>query len=274
MAPTVLMLRVSGLRDQLAAIPAMRAVRRACPDHQVILAAPNQLGPLLELSGAFDQLLPTAGLAALDWHGSRPSLAVNLHGPGPKSHRVLQALDPGKLVAFRNENAGTNGPDWRANERDVDRWCRLVATMPGCCPDPDEFRLPPPASTGLGPVVVLHPGAASQSMRWSLERMARAGRWLLAQSENVLVTGSPRHRDRCARLCHLMGLSPAHDLSGRTSLIELAEIVATCRLLVSNDTGVSHLATAFGIPSVTITGLNSPNWAPRTCAPHTKIRQE
>ena len=47
-------------------------------------------------------------------------------------------------------------------------------------------------------------------------------------------------------------------LAGRTGLAELAAIVAAASIVISNDTGVAHLAVAYGTPSVTLFGPVSP----------------
>lgn len=52
-------------------------------------------------------------------------------------------------------------------------------------------------------------------------------------------------------------------LAGRTGLPDLAALVSAASLVISNDTGVSHLAVAYGIPSVTLFGPVSPAlWGP------------
>jgi hypothetical protein len=59
------------------------------------------------------------------------------------------------------------------------------------------------------------------------------------------------------------GLPAADVLAGRTDLGELAALVAHARLVVSNDTGIAHLATAFGTASVVIFGPMAPSlWGP------------
>src|SRR5437763_7946537 len=123
--PTVLVLRALGLGDLLTAVPALRGLRSAYPDHRVMLAAPAQLRELALLTGAVDELLPTAQLGSISWR--KPSLAVgvNLHGRGPQSTRALRALQP--TVLFSHAHQGVPGPEWNDDLHEVVRWCRMLA---------------------------------------------------------------------------------------------------------------------------------------------------
>ncbi|MGK5677424.1 glycosyltransferase family 9 protein, partial [Micromonospora sp. URMC 106] len=64
------------------------------------------LTPLVDLVGSVDTLVPTDGLGPLPWTGPPPHIAVNLHGRGPQSHRMLADTRPGRLLAFTNPDAG------------------------------------------------------------------------------------------------------------------------------------------------------------------------
>jgi ADP-heptose:LPS heptosyltransferase len=68
------------------------------------------------------------------------------------------------------------------------------------------------------------------------------------------------------------GLDPAADLAGRLDLVQLAAVVADARLVISNDTGASHLASATGTPSVTLFATMDPAlWGPPDKAYHRVI---
>ncbi|GAA0207240.1 glycosyltransferase family 9 protein [Saccharothrix mutabilis subsp. mutabilis] len=250
----VLVLRALGLGDLLTAIPALRGLRRAYPDAEITLAAPAWLSDAVDRVEAVDRLLPTEGLAPIDYR--EPDLAVNLHGRGPRSVDLLRVTGPKRLITH-----GTHVP-WRDDQHEVDRWCRLLARY-GIPADPENLHLTPRAvperAPAKGPVVV-HPGASHGARRWPVERFAAVVR---AIGSDVVVTGSPGE----AGLVRAVASAGA----GRVqigSLGELLDLVAGARAVVCGDTGVAHVATAYGTPSVLLFGPVSPeHWGPRS-GPH------
>ena len=260
----VLVLRALGLGDLLTAVPALRGIRRALPRHRVVLATPGPLARLALLSGAVDEVLDTRGLEPLAGRCAPPAVAVDLHGRGPQSHRVLQAARPGRLVAFGCAEAGVAGPPWREGEWEVARWCRLVRDGLGGEPDEDELRLPAPeAEPPVEGAVVVHPGAAFPSRRWPSERFAAVARTLAADGERVVVTGTGEEVPLARQVAGLAGLPSDSVLAGRTDVEEMAALVAAARLVVCGDTGTAHLASAFLTPSVVLFGPVSPAaWGP------------
>ncbi|HEY2521096.1 MAG TPA: glycosyltransferase family 9 protein [Streptosporangiaceae bacterium] len=258
----ILLLRALGLGDFLTGVPAYRAVRRAFPGHQVVLAAPAALAPLVPLTGAIDELLPTGELQPVPWTGPPPELGVDLHGRGPASHQLVAALAPRRLIVFGGEHAGGfPGPVWRADEHEVARWCRLC-TESGIPADQADLRLTAPGA--FGPAFTLvHPGAAAPGRRWPAERFAAVAGWLADQGQPVRITGSAAEQELAQRVAWLAGLPEDHVLAGQTSLAGLAGLVASARLVVAGDTGLSHLASAFARPSVTLFGPVPPSeWGP------------
>jgi ADP-heptose:LPS heptosyltransferase len=266
----VLVLRALGLGDLLTAVPALRALRRARPEHRLVLAAPAALAPLARLTGAVDAILPHAGLddgplrlddgpLRLDdgpLRTVRPALAVNLHGRGPRSTALLRATDPGELWSYGA------GPRWTDGGHEVDRWCRLLAHH-GVPADPTDLALDHPDVSSPAPgAVVIHPGAASGSRRWPVDRFAAVAA-ALGRDHRVVVTAGRSERDLAAAV----GAEPVS-----TDLRQLAALVADAALVVCGDTGVAHLATAYRTPSVLLFGPTPPaEWGPRTRGPHTVL---
>jgi ADP-heptose:LPS heptosyltransferase len=117
-------------------------------------------------------------------------------------------------------------------------------------------------SLRLGNYAVIHPGSQLPSRRWPAQRFAEVGDALAAEGLSVVLTGSAGEARLTSRVKHAMR-EPAIDLAGRTTLGSLAAVIARARLLVCNDTGVSHIAAAMRTPSVVIAcGSDPGRWAP------------
>ena len=262
MPPSILILRALGLGDFLTGVPAYRAVRRAFPSHRVVLAAPEALAPLVPLTCAVDELLPTGELRPIRWTGPAADIAIDLHGRGLASHQLVAALRPRRLIVFGGEHAGGfTGPIWRPGEHEVTRWCRLCQES-GIPADPGDLLLTPPRQ--VAPTfTLLHPGAAAPARRWPAASFAAVARRLAADGHAVRITGSAAERDLASHVARLAGLPGEHVLAGQTSLAALAALAASARLVISGDTGMSHLASAYARPSVTLFGPVSPSeWGP------------
>jgi ADP-heptose:LPS heptosyltransferase len=260
--PVALVLRPLGLGDLLTGVPAIRAVRAAVPDHRLVLATTEALRPLAELIDAVDEVLPARELEPLDWTGPPPALAVDLHGKGPASHEIVAALQPGRLLCFGSP--GYPGPTWYADEHEVARWCRLVSEGLGVDADPDALDIAVPAvAPPVRDVAVVHPGAAYPGRRWPPDRLAAVARHLADGGADVRITGGPAEVELARSVAETAGLGPDAVLAGRTTSLELAATVAAARVVVSGDTGIAHLATAYRRPSVVLFGPVSPAlWGP------------
>ncbi|HEY6935102.1 MAG TPA: glycosyltransferase family 9 protein [Marmoricola sp.] len=268
--PVALVLRALGLGDLLAGVPALRALRGSLPGHEIVLAAPTVLQPLVELTGAVDRLLPQRELEPIHWEGPAPDIAVDLHGNGPASHRILEQLRPRLVVAFDRPGTGSDRPVWDDDEHERSRWCRLVASAFGGEPDPDDLLLArPDRSAVIAAATVVHPGAAFPARRWPAERFAMVARQLAEAGHQVVVTGSPDERALAEQVARAAGLPPEAILAGSTDLTQLAALVADSRLVVCGDTGMGHLASAFRRPSVLLFGPTPPcRWGPPATGPH------
>jgi hypothetical protein len=253
-------LRALGLGDALTAVPASRGLRRLYGDRPLLLAGREPVSAWLCRLGLVDGVLPTDGLSS-----PSPGLslgrhtAVNLHGKGPQSHRLLQAASPDELIAFDCPAAGYRSTTrWRLDEHEVDRWCRLVNDAAGsslCSAEDLRLEVEVEAGAERPDAVIVHPGAADVARQWPIARWVRVVGELRADGHRVVLTGS--EEDLCGKIAARTG---CEDLSGRLSLDELASTIASAAVLLSGDTGVAHLATAVGARSVTLFGPTPPAW--------------
>jgi ADP-heptose:LPS heptosyltransferase len=266
--PTLLALRALKLGDLLVAVPALHALRRAFPDHRIVLATTGWLEPMVGLVGAVDELLPTPGLSQpLAVPPGLVDVAVNLHGRGPESGGLVAAIEPGRLIAHRPDDP--DGPEWVDGVLERYRWTRLLVEH-GIAADPEEVGIDvpavPPAVEGAA---VVHVGAFYGARHWPTERFAEVASRLRSAGHRVVLTGGDVERERALDVARRAGLDAEDVLAGRLDLVEFAAVVAAARLVVTVDTGAAHLASAYGIPSVVIFGPAPPEeWGPPVGGPH------
>lgn len=264
----MLVLRALKLGDLLVAVPALSALRRRWPDHRIVLATSGWLSPIVELLGSVDELLPAPGLSRpLEIADGSVDIAVNLHGRGPESGTLLEAVRPRRLIAHAPD--APDGPEWVDGLLERERWARLVRSA-GAPAHADDVTIPVP---GREPFVagaaVLHVGAFYGSRRWPVSRFASVANALARAGEHVVVTAGAEERDRALDVASRAGLPGSAVLAGRLDLIDLAALIAEARLVVSADTGAAHLASAYGTPSVVIFGPAPPEeWGPPENGPH------
>jgi heptosyltransferase-2 len=160
----------------------------------------------------------------------------------------------------------------RRLERMIDR-CGALA-LPKGAPRPADWPLPelavPPAELaewlarlGLAgnahPIVALCPGAIGRGKRWPTAHYAELARLLTAQGIGIWVVGGPSEAALAREIATAGG---ARDLTGpdlRNAIIALKAADA----VVSNDSGLMHIAAALGTPTVALFGPTSPRlWAP------------
>jgi ADP-heptose:LPS heptosyltransferase len=106
----------------------------------------------------------------------------------------------------------------------------------------------------------VHPGAAFGAKRWPVHRF---GAVAAALPGSVLITGSGAERELAEQVAHAAGLPDDRVLAGRTDLGALCDLVARAALVISGDTGIAHLASAYRTPSVVLFGPVDPaQWGP------------
>ena len=107
-------------------------------------------------------------------------------------------------------------------------------------------------------LIVLHPGANWAHKRWPADRFAELGRRLVAEEgARVIITGGPDDIALAQVVAERMSC-PVTVLAGQTTVRQLGAVLDAADLLVSNDTGVTHIAAALHRPLVALYGPTSP----------------
>ena len=114
------------------------------------------------------------------------------------------------------------------------------------------------------PLLALCPGAEfGAAKRWPAGHFAELAGQYLRRGWQVVLFGSDNDRPVCARISEANGAHGAcTDLAGRTSLAEAVDLLSLATAVVSNDSGLMHIAAALQRPLVAIYGPTSPGFTP------------
>jgi heptosyltransferase III len=123
-------------------------------------------------------------------------------------------------------------------------------------------------SAGLGgrPYVIIHPGSGGSAREWPLQSFARLAENLLSRKNvDIIITGSREEEPRAHELLRLAG-GGAVSFAGMLTLKDLAALIHSASLFVSNSTGPLHLAVAVGTPVLglypQLTAMSPKRWGP------------
>ena len=174
----------------------------------------------------------------------------------------------------------------RLDERELPLIVERYAALAQPAGEPLERPLPPPrlavdasrreatvAKFGLGgdaPVLALAPGAEyGPAKRWPARHFAELARVHAGRGYRIWLVGSARDADITAEVASLAGVAVA-DLAGRTSLDEAVDLLSLAARVVSNDSGLMHVAAALDRPLAAVFGSSSPAYTP-PLSPHARV---
>jgi heptosyltransferase-2 len=146
------------------------------------------------------------------------------------------------------------------------------ATVPGQLPEPHLVVQPQAAQrcrsvAGLSadlPILALCPGAEfGVAKRWPVQYYAELARDYLARGWQVALYGSVNDQEVCTQIRVASGAHPrCHNLAGGTSLAEVVDLLSLSAAVISNDSGLMHIAAALQRPLLAIYGPTSPGFTP------------
>jgi heptosyltransferase-2 len=107
---------------------------------------------------------------------------------------------------------------------------------------------------------VFAPGAEyGPAKRWPTIHYAELAKMLDAP---VVLLGSAKEAPLCEEIAQEAGGGRCINLAGKTSLLDAFALIAGARAVISNDSGLMHVAAAFGVPQVALFGSSSPQHTP------------
>jgi ADP-heptose:LPS heptosyltransferase len=255
----ILVIKHGALGDIVLAFPAFAAIRSAWPAAKISLLTTAPFAGFMELSPWFDMMDVDArpewwqlsGLLKLRRQLRRFDLVYDLQTSGRSSRYFGLAGRPewsGIAKGCRLPHANPKRESMHTRERLADQLAMAgIADWPApelawADADVSGFRLPEKFA-------VLAPGAAPHrpAKRWPEEKFAALAAQLRMP---VVVLGGAAEAGLAVTIRKVV--PGAIDLTGKTSLAQLAAVIRRASLAVGNDTGPMHIAAAFGVPSVVL----------------------
>ena len=115
-------------------------------------------------------------------------------------------------------------------------------------------------------ILGLCPGAEfGPAKQWPSEHYAEVANEAIKQGYQVWLFGSKKDQITTTKIKSLVALNhqdQVHDLAGQTSLMEVVDLLAACKTVVSNDSGLMHVAAAVGCHVIGVYGSTSPDYTP------------
>ncbi|MFP3603510.1 glycosyltransferase family 9 protein [Paraburkholderia sp. SIMBA_053] len=285
--------RALQLGDMLCSVPALRALRAAAPQAHIALIGLRWAQSFVErYADLVDELIVFPGAAGFpeqpetdeglpafrEWmRAQRFDLAIQLHGSGGIANDLLLEFGANAYAGFvQPDERPREGVfiDWPDDLPEPERYLALMSALgaetterqlsfPLCERDGDEYAsLVAAHGIEAERLVLVHPGAQLPSRRWPVERFAEVADRLAADGWQIAITGTAAEASLTGAVLGAM-TAPALHLAGSTSLGGLAALVAHARLVVCNDTGISHIAAAVATASVVVaSGSDTRRWAP------------
>ncbi|HLX27522.1 MAG TPA: glycosyltransferase family 9 protein [Casimicrobiaceae bacterium] len=293
--------RALQLGDLLCAVPALRALRAGYPDAEITLVGlPWASAFVRRFSRLVDVFVEFPGfpglperepdIAALprflaNAQAVHYDMAIQMHGRGDLTNSIVAALGAKAIGGFYPVGGPCPDPmhflPWPANGSEIHR-CIALTDFLGLPRAGDELEFPLGtdeiaqselllAHHGLAArrFVCIHPGARLYTRRWPADYFAIVAHDIVRRGYRVVLTGSGEEALVTRRIVRALPPGSVVDLAGQTPLGVFAALLRRARLLVCNDTGVSHVAAALRVPSVIVScGADPRRFAPLDHALH------
>ncbi len=291
---TIAVLRALQLGDLLCAVPAWRALRGAYPDARIALIGLPWAREFVErFHRYFDEFIEFPGYPGLPerepvlerippflsgMQGRRFDALIQMQGSGHYVNEFAVLCGAQRVAGYFQP------PDFCPDPRrflaypdglpEVRRHLRLMQFLGIPASGEDlEFPLTEQDETAFRRLheadslqpqsyVCIHPGGRHATHRWAPERFARVADQFAAEGLRIVLTGISSERE-LGEAVRASARSKPVNMIGRTTLGTLGVLLSRARLLVSNDTGLSHLAAALAVPSVIVCiGSDPVRWSP------------
>ncbi len=292
--------RALQLGDMLCAIPAVRALRAAYPDAEItLLGLPWAESFTQRFHKYFDRFIHFPGYIGLpeqpfderkfyafleEIRAEKFDLILQMQGNGTIVNQLLHQFGATHVAGFHNKDSYVDSPlflEYPEDGHEIDRHLSLMKHL-GIAPRGRYLEFPLTAKDYLSfaslnlsvephKYICVHPGSRGTWRQWPPRYFAMLADYCSDMGFDLVVTGTESEKNITRQLIsHLR--HPAIDLTGLTDLGSLAVLIKNAFMLISNCTGVSHIASALQTPGIIISMDGEPHrWGPLNHTLHKTI---
>ena len=113
------------------------------------------------------------------------------------------------------------------------------------------------------PIAIICPGAEyGPSKRWPVEYFSEIAHWLHALNYQIWIMGSPKDAPIAAQIAANLPADQVSQLCGKTQLQEAIDLMSLAAIVLTNDSGLMHIAAALSVPQIALFGSSSPKFTP------------
>jgi ADP-heptose:LPS heptosyltransferase len=261
--------------DVVITLPYLDALRRQFPEARLDLLTRREVAEIPRRSGIFHAVHAIGGgrnrrlmqlSAAIRLPGliaTRYDIVADLQNDGI-SGRIRRALGPAAWCAFDRHSPSPAG----TRTKDTLEQLNLGPLEPAfdigpLSDDKSTDTLRAHGWTGTESLVVLNPAGFFPSRNWPLENYIELARsWMTTVDPRCLfvLLGIERIADKARALSRALG-DRCINLVGKTSPGDAFAIVARANLVISEDSGLMHMAWVNGVPTVALFGSSRSDWS-------------
>ena len=101
-------------------------------------------------------------------------------------------------------------------------------------------------------VICVYPSSTFRHKRWPAEKFAELIRWIVVNGYTVVLVGHQGEYELNESVSQMASCNNVVNLAGKTSFVDLLELMDSALMMIGNDGGLMHVAAIKGIPSITI----------------------
>ena len=283
----ILVVQTAFLGDVILTLPLVQTLKNVFPDANIdFVAVPRaahvlRSHPDIRQTIVYDKRGSDAGIAGL--LRMRRTLRANTYGLALVPHRSLRsavlvaAASIPRRIGF-NASAGrflfTDTVRYEKSLHEVDRNARLLDPLNIVAGSKDFPHLYPSREdcaevdrflfsqwkNKTRKIIGIAPGTVWNTKRWPTANFIELADRLRSDGFHIVLVGGEEDTKLCSEICSAMADSSTISAAGKLTVLQSAELIRRCRLLVSNDSAPVHLAVAVQTPVVAIFGATVPEF--------------